>query len=432
MSYLYGDSSEANLDFNYLAFLREAIDCAATLLECETAIATANVHKRARESEAANLIAAVDDLGRRTTELVAPVAKEQAATPVGRCAAALVTAIREAVEREAAVVKSGLASDRAEIDADDLRIRTRARDVLEKLLRAHDLPDAESELDIVWSGTAVTATMRQRTKFGVEAVLALEVPGGSLFAPDLRVERVVEGVELHAHEQGGWLKKSDKLVALKLGRYHVVGLTVADDVRVRLRASNDASAATLVVTAHRSGEVTALPGGGAGHERELVVEDRDKQGLRLLAARLEAAAEALGEKRTGLVLVEIDGVSITDHDHPRVLAERLVQAMAPTVKQIARHSRSPGELVLRRLLGDNRREEIFVTTGDLMKRIAALPPEARAVFGPLELIVPAADVPTFSAPEPVRRRNPTAPLPPATRAPSVPPIDEDSEPPPQD
>jgi hypothetical protein len=41
--------------------------------------------------------------------------------------------------------------------------------------------------------------------------------------------------------------------------------------------------------------------------------------------------------------------------------------------------------VLRRLLGDNRREEIFVSTADLLKRLDGLPSHAREVFAPLQL-----------------------------------------------
>lgn len=385
MTYLYGDSSEANLDFNYLAFLREVIDCCAVLVECEASIEDATQRKRARENESARLIAAVEDLGRRATELVAPIAKADAEAPVGRCAASIATAIRDAVERETAAVRGDLGAERSDIDAEDQRQRGRAREVLEKLLRTHDLPGADSELDIAWEGADVIATMRQRTDFGVEAVLSLDVPANSMFTQDLRVDKVADSVELHTHESGGWLKKSDKLVALKLGRYYVSGLTVTEDVVVRLRPTVDSQGATLVITAHGNGDVSAEPGGDGDPDRQIMVEERDKQNLRLLAHRLEAAAQSLGDNRTGLVVVELDGTSITDHEHPRVLAERLVQAVAPTVKKIARHSRSPGELVLRRLLGDNRREEIFLTTAELAKRLESLPAEARLIFTPLEL-----------------------------------------------
>jgi hypothetical protein len=68
-----------------------------------------------------------------------------------------------------------------------------------------------------------------------------------------------------------------------------------------------------------------------------------------------------------------------------VLAQRLIAVIAPTVQQIAQRSRSPGELVLRRPLGDNRREEIFISTADLLKRLDGLPLHAREVFAPLRL-----------------------------------------------
>ncbi|HEY6180202.1 MAG TPA: hypothetical protein VIX73_37430, partial [Kofleriaceae bacterium] len=115
------------------------------------------------------------------------------------------------------------------------------------------------------------------------------------------------------------------------------------------------------------------------------IDDRVRPGLRLLVERLEAAVRALADNRSGLVSIEIDGTPIAEHGHPRVFAERLIAAIAPTVQQIARRSRSPGELVLRRPLGDNRREEIFITTADLSKRLDGLPLHAREVFAPLQL-----------------------------------------------
>jgi len=88
-----------------------------------------------------------------------------------------------------------------------------------------------------------------------------------------------------------------------------------------------------------------------------------------------------------------------------VLAERLILAVSPMVHKIASHSRSPGELVLRRMLGEDRREEIFVTTAELAKRWSALPAGAREVFAPLRLEAdPAAPAPDVSGPH--RRTQP--------------------------
>jgi hypothetical protein len=392
MNYLFGDSTESNVDFNYLAFVPEVIDSAVVLVEAELALVTTVERRRILDKETLAAIGAVDDLGKRAAELVVPIAKDQAATPVGRCAASIAAAIREAVERESTLARTKLAGEREEISKVDQKVYGRAKDVLEKLLRTHDLPNAQKELDVTWTNTAVKATMRQKASFGVEAVLALEIPATSLFVPDLRVDRITEGVEVRAVEAGGWLKKSDKLVPHKLGRYQVARIIIGTDVMVRLRSGPDANATGFDVRV-RKGELTIEPTGN-GADKELTIDDRDRPKLQMLVERLEAAARLL-ETRVGLVSVEIDGKPIAEHGHPRVLAERLIVAIAPTVQKIARHSRSPGELVLRRPLGGNRREELFVSTAELVQRFDKLPANARDLFAPLQL-----EGESWSPPEP--------------------------------
>jgi hypothetical protein len=420
MRYLLGDSTESKLEINYLTFLREVVDCAVVLMEAQSVL-VANVDKRnARASEWAGLIRAVEELGNEAAALVEPIAQEQAKTPAGRCASAIAKAVKDAVEAETAQAKASLAAARDEVDRDDQQVRARARANLEKLVRSHDLPGAEKELEAQWSGSAVKAKMRQRTGFGVEAVIALETSSSSLLSSDLRVERIAEGVEVHVREAGGWLKKGDKLVAQKLGRYQVIGVTVAaKQVAVQLRSAPDANAATLAITVRRSGEVTiasrdtrpasstaaggavtiasrdtrpasSTAAGGAvtndgGGGKEYEVDERGRNGLKQLADRLEASLRELEDQRVGLLDISIDNMAFAEHAQPRVLAERLVTEIAPTVQLIARHSRSPGELVLRRQLADDRREEYFISVSELVRKIETLPVPARSVFAPLQL-----------------------------------------------
>src|SRR3954466_9771344 len=100
LRYLFGDSTESELEFDYLAFLREVIDCAVVMVECEVTLGVTVEDRRAREVETASAVAAVEDLGKRATQLVGRVAGDQPTTAVGRCAASIAAAIHEAVERE--------------------------------------------------------------------------------------------------------------------------------------------------------------------------------------------------------------------------------------------------------------------------------------------------------------------------------------------
>ena len=145
VGYLFGDSTQSGLDFNYLAFLREAVDCAVALVECDVALGTIADQKAAREREMETELAAVAHLAKRADELVSPIAKEQAATAVGRCAAAIAASIREAVERESTAVRTKLGGQRDELDKEGNTVSARAKEALSKLLRTHDLPGAETE-----------------------------------------------------------------------------------------------------------------------------------------------------------------------------------------------------------------------------------------------------------------------------------------------
>lgn len=376
MRYLFGDSTESDLEFNYLAFLREVFDSAVVLLEAEGTLEANRAKRDGHEAETAGLIRAIEELGNEAQGLVEPVAKEQPKTPAGRAAASIAAAAREAVARETATAKTALAATRAEVDKDDEQVLARARGVLEKLLKAHDLPGAEKTLEATWANGPAKVTMRQKTGYGVEALVVLEATGG-LFGADLRVERIAEGVEIHTHEAGGWLKKSDKLVAHKLGRYQIVGVVLAGGrVTIKLKETTT----TLTITAKSSGDIEVEEAGG----KEYAVEDRDRAGIKALADKLGTAMRGL-EQRTGLASLDLDGKPLTGHGHPRVLAERLISAIAPTVQQIASRSRNPDELVLRRLVAGGHREELFVEVGELAKKLEPLPAAARSAFGPLQL-----------------------------------------------
>lgn len=80
--------------------------------------------------------------------------------------------------------------------------------------------------------------------------------------------------------------------------------------------------------------------------------------------------------------------------------ERLIAAVTP---EIAPHSLSPTELVLKRLVSETRREEVFVSQATLLQKLAPLPDSLLPIFEPLGLAPPLA---ATALPEP-----PVPPLP---------------------
>ncbi len=192
---------------------------------------------------------------------------------------------------------------------------------------------------------------------------------------------------MHAPETAGWLKKEVKMVPHKLGRHHLTHVTVASTGTVmRVRATPDATAAGFDISVGRRGDVTIERAGRNEHEVAFDTDERDVGPLRAFAAKVEAAVDGLRGSRGALLSAMLDGKALATHEHPAAMVERLVAAMAPVVTEIARHSLSPRELVLKRLLGGDRREEIFLSRSELEKKVQALPPKAQRVFVPLGLV----------------------------------------------
>jgi hypothetical protein len=88
----------------------------------------------------------------------------------------------------------------------------------------------------------------------------------------------------------------------------------------------------------------------------------------LLAARCE------------LVQARLSGRDISELEHPGQLAELVLLAVAPLVREMRMRSRVPGELILKRDLAADRREEMFVPRQALWNKLSALSPRHRQLF----------------------------------------------------
>jgi hypothetical protein len=122
-----------------------------------------------------------------------------------------------------------------------------------------------------------------------------------------------------------------------------------------------------------------------------------------LAERIRAATGELAATR----LLEATLGDLDLRQEPRFarLVEQLVAALAPIVQDVARHSLTSTELVLRRLLSKERREEIFVAKSTLREKFEPLRPELRAIFGRLGLDTVAPPARTSSIPGRRRARS---------------------------
>jgi hypothetical protein len=418
MNYIYGDATAAPFRVDYIALLRASIDFAVEHLLCEQ-------RRNALGGKTVGLRTAADAETRRLEELGRIVGKaldesrRSEHAPVAACADAIVGAAGGQVQAAIERVRAQLARDLEALAQQERDERGRSLAALGTMLGRHDLPDTSWSLKLTLQGGAsYSGRVSTRSGLGLDAELALEVPrtASSPFAAPARVERFAPGLELSAPEVGGWFSKSITWKPQPADKVFVIEVAVGESGAFKLRAMPQGTGpgwdakvmGTKVELVHTNEKGEATP-------CELQGED-GKKVLALYEKLAEAATEArFVEGSTKLLGATLDGDPYVDHEDPTVLVERLIEEIAPTVQEIARRSKSAEELVIKRVTGDSRREEIFVSKSDLVSRLAGLTGNVREIFTPLGLELPRPE----SRPPPALK-NPSRPPPPIPAVESAP------------
>jgi len=388
MSYLFGDGSPSPFGAEILDLLQAGIDLSVKLLAADLAL----VEKRARaaelEARAAQAERDVEALGAVVSDALDDAPPSEAALhakeAIGRAAESIVAAERERLRAGLRVALDQLAAEAAAERAGCVR-------ALEAVALAHDLFPTASELRLREVDGRYDARLVTKTAFGLELELVLEVPAAHLLAHVLRVERLVERLDVQAPETAGWIKKEVKLRPQRLDRDWIIELVLATDAagkttaRMKLRNAPDGSGVGFDLVVGDDEPRVRMVRVGEGELPPFELADVDTEKLLFLRDKLAQAAADLPRGRQALASARLDGVPLESHDHPRALVERLVAALAPPVQEIARRSLAPDELVLKRQLDGAKREEIFVAKQVLRERIGALAHAQRALFAPLGL-----------------------------------------------
>jgi hypothetical protein len=383
MAFLYGDASESPLRSDMIALLPDAIDFAVVLLQADERLRADEARAQALAEATATQVEKMEALRETVVQAVSGADGDDA---VARCAAAISRAATEHARVEIERVRDVLAAERAKMEAQGLEIRVACLRALEALLVKHDLPDTDGALRLQLSGAAYQARLLLRAPWGLEVELELTVPPSHALAHVLRVDKILDRLEVQAPEEGGWLRKEVKLRPQRLDKDFVSEVTLeADDTTIRLRTAMDGNGAGFDISIRgvpphvrmvRVGE-TALP--------PFELADVDAERVGSLKEKLATLCGELRAHRSALVAARLDGAELRSIVAPRLLVERLMVALAPIVQEINRRSRAPGELVLKRLLGDGRREEVFIAKEELRRRLAPLSEDDRKLFAALHL-----------------------------------------------
>jgi len=388
VKYLYGDGTASPLALNYIELLRDVLDFAATMLMAADVVTKYRRTADQREQQTAGELRQLRTLGKRLDEAFAGLSGLETAPTTERAVAVIRTAGQREIQRAEHEVQETLNIEREEVNRAIAQERERNHQRLEALLLRHDLPGSVQWVNVrLGPDGQYHATLEGRSTIEASWVIDLDIPSDHLFSEVLRLDRLRPQLTIKVPEEAGWVRKRLKLTTYKLSNKTLVAITHrGDNGKVRLRTAPQGSQVGLDAVFGGQGRlitVARLAKGGAPLQFEPERDDREL--LEGLWRELSRAAHELTRHRRSLREARLDDTPLDEHTNPVSLVKRLVAEMAPAVREIAARSLSPGELVLKRVLGDDRREEIFASKADLLEKLAPLSPRMQRLFDPLEL-----------------------------------------------
>jgi hypothetical protein len=387
MEFLYGDSTPSPLTSNFLEFLRDAIDFGVYALHVDDEIAAIGERSLVTSRAADEEIARLQELGRAVAAAIDGAPKGAAESETTRLAAHLKATSAEAYTVAVTSVREKLEVQRAALAAEEATQRDAFFGALEGLLLPHSPPSSVVSVRIERGPDRTYSAWRLgETKFGMKWRVELGIPSGHAFAADAPMERLGGRIEVHAPEQAGWLKKEVKLKAQRLDRLLLTEV-VDDGHTVTLKLRNDAAGTHGLdfEVDPKAGTVTATRA-GADSDPSAGTFDLPAEDVAGLVGFAEQVRKATGELTpTRLAEALLGDAELKDEPTYGPLVGQLVTLMAPIVQEVSRHSLTSTELVLRRLISSERREEIFVAKSTLREKFMPLRPELRTLFGRLGL-----------------------------------------------
>lgn len=387
MNYLYGDSTPSPIRSNFLEFLRDAIDFSVFVLQADCRIREGKRSIQADRENAGAQMKEIHSFVRTVLRAIDSVVPKGAPdTPRTQCATRLTAKSLHELSTSLNEVRATLARKVKESDAREAAERAACKKAMETLLAPHDPQESSNvtRLELGSSG-AYAATVTGQSKLGLGWTFSLAIPDQNVWAAPLLLERLMPQIEIHAPQVSGWITKEVKVRPQRIERYVVTGLE--DDgsvVRISLRAEAGGGAGfDLDVQPAAKSVRIALVGAKDGQNGPFDPQSEDVPKLLELADKLRAAAAELG--RAHLVSATVGEANFESMPSFVPFVEHLITMLAPMTREIADHSVTSTELVIRRLLTDDRREEIFVTKASLREKYVPLPEALGALFLPLGL-----------------------------------------------
>lgn len=403
--YRYGDGSPFPLDENFIETLTAAVEACTNAFDPVTDLDDRREAAREARKDGDRESHRLDDLEKALTSTLAPyIPQDKKGGPT-----------QQVAQKVAAAAKQAITEAKRQIDGrvQALEAQAAPRTIADKVLGAlrpffdeHQLPNAEWIMSWDVRGAEPSADA-VATAGRVSAMFRLSPDP---YRAPIRVEQLSEGVIVHMMRKGMFGKA--KPAPVDLGKYVIVAFERgATEQTITLKESASKATPGLrfsIAKGGRDATWTSITIAGDAEGEANPLDTDDLAPIQKLVERASATLEDLLAHRT-LVDLTFAGKTLGELDEPKLVPLEILAQLRPLARTIRDRSRASGELVLKRDIGDGRREELFVPRATLAQQFARLPAEYRKPFDEMgisgEQTQPAITLPTRPPAPPQPRGN---------------------------
>jgi hypothetical protein len=381
-AYVHGDSTPFEAGFDFIATLRASVACAVALMKAQHAIDCARA--RVAEAEEHLVLTRADLCGLADAVDEAVASHVSRRTDVRGVALRIATMSRGATVLQIRHLQSALEATVVRADATIVDARRTAAAALGALLATRPLPRQSTGFRLFASTGRYGAESIVTLPGGLRATFDSAIPEGHALQTPCRVRDLREDVSVTLPQTVGWVSKRVENVPVRLDALTILGASVDGARGALLLGKNERSG---ILHAFDVDLGPAVPRAQWRDPDEQSVFDLSTEDAALLAwvlRDLERRVRARPFVRATMTEALLEKRPVGEQDPGEVCA-RIVELLAPETREIARRSGAPGELVLRRNVDSGHRDEVFVTSAELLEQIDTLPPSLRGVFAPLGL-----------------------------------------------
>jgi hypothetical protein len=374
--YRYGDGTPFPLDENFIETLTAAVECCTNAFDAVTELDGRRERARDGRRDADRESARLEDLEKSLTTTLTqyiPGDKKAGAT-------------QTVAQKVAGSAKQAITEAKRTIDArvHALEQQATARTIADAMLKSlrpffdvHQLPKATWIMS--WDVRGNDPSANAVATAGRLAAMFQLAPDP--YRAPIRVEQLSENIRVHMLKRGVFGKA--KAAPIDLGKYVVVAFERSTkELVVTLREGSTKAAPGLRFAITDGGAAatwTSISTAGDAEGEANPLDSEDLPPIKLLIERANATLKDLLNRRT-LVDLAVGGTQLSDLDEPRSVPVEMLGQLTPIARTIRERSRMSGELILKRDIGDGRREELFVPRSTLAQQFSRLPGEYRRHF----------------------------------------------------